>query len=128
MKENRIKVLKVAPHQPPEPVWLDNDLESLQKAVSIGASYTGLIEIVSLDEDVALLLNEEGKLIDLEPNRRLGHDILCGVFYVVGQDEEGELTSLSETAFEHYAELFKEPETITEEEVNKSIIMRFFSC
>ena len=128
MKENQIKVLKVAPHQPPEAVWLDNDLTSLQEAVSIGASYRGLIEIIGLDEHTCLVCNEEGKLIDLEPNRRLGHDILCGVFYVTGQDEEGELTSLSEAAFEYYTELFKEPETIIEEEVNKSIIMRFFSC
>lgn len=128
MKEKQIKVLKVAPGQPPEPVWLDNDLTALQEAVSIGASYRGLIEIVNLEDDVCLVCNEEAKLIDLEPNRRLGHDILCGVFYVIGQDEEGELTSLSETASEHYTELFKEPETITEEEVNKSIIMRFFSC
>ena len=128
MKEKQIKVLKVAPGQPPEPVWLDNDLTALQEAVSIGASYRGLIEIINLEDDVCLVCNEEAKLIDLEPNRRLGRDILCGVFYVVGQDEEGELTSLSEAAFDYYAELFKEPETITDEEVNKSIIMRFFSC
>lgn len=128
MKENRIKVLKVAPNQPPEPVWLENDLTALQEAVSIGASYRGLIEIVNLDEDTCVVCNEEAKLIDLEPNRRLGHDILCGVFYVTGQDEEGELTSLSETAFERYTEQFKTHEVISEEEVAKSIVMRFFSC
>ena len=128
MKENQIKVLKVAPGQPPEPAWLENDLTALQEAVSIGASYRGLIEIVSLDEDTCIVCNEEGKLNGLEPNRRLGCDILCGVFYVTGQDEEGELTSLSKAAFERYTEQIKDPETISEEDVNKSIIMRFFSC
>ena len=83
MKDNVIKVLKVEPKKAPGICLLMNELESLQEAVSIGADYTGLIEIINLDRGVCLLCNEEGKLIGLEPNRRLGNDIICGVFYII---------------------------------------------
>ena len=91
MKERKISVLMVEPHKPPCMVELNNDLDSLQKAVSIGADEQGLIELVHLEDNAYILCNEEGKLIGLEPNRRFGDDILCGVFYVVADDEEGNL-------------------------------------
>ena len=95
MKQQVIEVLMVEPGREPRIVRLDNSLESLQTAVSIGADYRGLIEIISLSDEVCILCNEEGKLIGLEPNRRLWSDVLCGVFYVTGQDKEGNLCSLS---------------------------------
>lgn len=106
MKEKVIKVLKVEPRKVPEIVDLKNDLDSLQKAVSIGADYQGLIEIINLDEDNCILCNEEGKLIGLEPNRRFYDDVLVGVFYVCGQDRHGNLSSLSKKAIEHYTKAF----------------------
>ena len=42
MKEKTIKALIVAPGKHPEVVKLGNDLDSLQKAVSIGAPEQGL--------------------------------------------------------------------------------------
>ena len=114
MKEKTIRVLKVEPHKMPE-------------AVSIGADYVGLIEILSLDEKTCILCNEEGKLNGLEANRRLGSDVLCGVFYVTGQDRKGNLTSLTEEAIQQYAERFLIPEDISQEEVERSLIVQFFS-
>jgi len=114
MKE--ITVLKVAPMCKPEVVTIRNDLRSLQEAVSIDAPYVGLIEIVGLDDNTCILCNEEGKLIGLQPNRRLGYDVLCGVFYVVGQDEEGNLGSLEPADLEHYKQIFAKPEIINAEE------------
>lgn len=58
MKENVIKVLKVAPHKVPEVIYLENKLEVLQTAVSIGADYRGLIEIVPLDDDANILRSD----------------------------------------------------------------------
>ena len=126
MKEKVIKVLKIEPGKLPKVVELKNELTALQEAVSIGADYRGLIEIVSLDEKTCLLLNEEGKLIGLKPNRRLGWDILCGVFYVVGQNGDGDLCSLDERRLAEYAERFMVPETFTDGEVAETIITRFF--
>lgn len=128
MKQKRIRVLKVEPGKEPTLVTLNNNLDDLQKAVSIGAPSQGLIEIITLEEDVCILCNEEGKLIsELKPNRRLGNDILVGTFYVTGQDRCGNLTTLSEAKMQKYAKLFEKPcNDITDEEVANTLVMRFY--
>ena len=110
MKQKEIKVLMVAPGEHPKEVMLENNLDALQKAVSIGCDYQGLIEVVSLEKGVCIICNEEGKLLGLEGNRRLGSDIIAGVFYVVGEDKCGNFVSLTEAQMEHYSRRFWEPE------------------
>lgn len=126
MKEKTIKVLKVEPKKAPEVVTLENNLKALQKAVSIGASYVGLIEIIDIDENSCILCNEEGKLIALEPNRRFLGDILCGVFYITGQDRHGNLTSLSEDNIKRFKKLFAIPEDISPDEAESALNTGFF--
>ena len=70
MKTKELTVLMVEPSKHPKVTTLINDLDSLQKAVSIGADYQGLIEIISIGNGDCLLCNEEGKLIGLDGNRR----------------------------------------------------------
>ena len=126
MKEKEIKVLKIAPGKAPEVVMLENTLHSLQVAVSEGAPNVGLIEIIEISE-VCILCNEEGKLIGLEPNRRIGRDILCGTFYLTGQDyESGDLSSLPEHLIEYYSKQFATPEVIDPEEVSKMFMSEFY--
>lgn len=125
MKETTITALMVEPGKAPTKCTLTNELTELQKAVSIGADYVGLIEIINVAPDVLLLCNEEGKLIGLEPNRRIGHDIICGVFYILGEDGNGEFASLSEENIEYYADYFKDIDKISKDEVENSVIMRF---
>jgi len=121
MKEKIIKVLKIAPHCKPVEVELVNKLDNLQEAVSEGADSVGLIEIIPITDTASLLCNEEGKLIGLEPNRRIGHDIICGTFYVVGEDHKGNLTSLSAKDIEYYMNRFAVPEKISAEEAMKAL-------
>ena len=127
MKETKIKALKIKPGMHPCVVELNNDLDSLQKAVSIGAPEQGLIEFVYLGDNVSILCNEEGKLIGLQPNRVLGNDILCGVFYVCGQDRCGNLTSLNEDAVKHYTEVFAECSYISPDDVANTIVAKFLN-
>lgn len=123
MKQKEIRVLMVEPGEHPREVTIRNDLDSLQKAVSIGADRQGLIEIIGIDDRVCILCNEEGKLIGLEGNRRLGNDIIAGVFYVVGEDGRGNLTSLCDVEMEKYRKLFWEPEKFSEKAVADAIVM-----
>ena len=125
MKETTIKVLKVEPKKLPEVCELENELEALQKAVSVGADYTGLIEILYVNERICILCNEEGKLIGLEPNRRIRNDILCGVFYVTGQDDEGNLTSLTDDEIETFKSVFGVIEDISPDEVEPTMRIYF---
>ena len=121
MKEKTIKVLKIAPHCKPEIITLTNALESLQEAVSEGTDSVGLIEIIPLTDTASLLCNEEGKLIGLEPNRRIGYDVICGTFYVVGEDREGNLASLSAKDMNYYMNRFSVPENISAEEAMNAL-------
>jgi hypothetical protein len=114
MKQKEIRVLMVEPGKHPVETVLQNDLELLQKAVSVGSTHQGLIEIIGIYDRVCVLCNEEGKLIGLEGNRRLGNDLIAGVFYIVGEGGQGNLSSLSEV-MSKYSKQFWELEYFTED-------------
>jgi hypothetical protein len=60
---------------------------------------------------VALVCNDEGKLLNLPPNRLLRdengqpYDILCGTFFVVGLGKE-DFKSLTPQQIRRYSDLF----------------------
>ena len=66
MEENTLSVLKIAPGKYPQQVEIDNDLKALQQAVGgfIGASYP-------FEDPVAIVYNDDGKLMGLPLNRAL---------------------------------------------------------
>lgn len=74
---DEITVLKVEPGKPPELVSMANTLQAMQEMVG------GFIEIVPLD-DACLVCNDEGKINGMEGNRRLGGDIIAGLFLSPG--------------------------------------------
>lgn len=114
IREKEIRVLEVKPHEYPKEFMLENSLEAMQEAVG------GLIDIIDLEEDTCILLNDEGKLIGLEGNRRFYDDIIVGNFYICGSDEEGNLTSLTDEQMEKYKEIFYEPQEFTEDEIEET--------
>ena len=117
--QNEIKVVIVEPHKNPTITTIKTKLENLQEAVG------GLIEIIDIEDDVCILCNEEGKLIGLEGNRRLSDDILVGTFFVCGSNNEGELTSLTDSQIEKYIQFFWEAQTFTQGEIENSIVFKF---
>ena len=60
MKKKEIKALMVVPGEHPKEVMLENNLDALQKAVSIGCDYQGLIP---MDAVVFLLAFAGGNAI-----------------------------------------------------------------
>lgn len=85
-------------------------LESMQKFVG------GTVQaIYPFDDPVAIVCNEEGKLIGLEYNRALRdedgavYDIICGPFFVCGLGAD-DFVSLPEQLIEAYAKRFAHPE------------------
>ena len=111
MEENTLSVLKIAPGQHPQQVEIDNDLKALQQAVggSIGASYP-------FEDSVAIVYNDDGKLMGLPLNRALWdedgltYDVIAGTFLVVGLGEE-DFASLSPELAQKYEQHFHQPET-----------------
>ena len=109
--ENTLSVLKIAPGQYPQQVEIDNDLKALQEAVGgfIGASYH------FSDDPVAIVYNDDGKLMGLPLNRALRdengqmYDVVAGTFLVVGLGEE-DFASLTPELAQKYEQLFHQPE------------------
>ena len=117
--QNEIKVVMVEPNKHPIVTTIKTKLENLQEAVG------GLIEIIDIEANICILCNEEGKLIGLEGNRKLGDDILVGTFYVCGSNDEGDLVSLTDSQIGKYIKFFWEPQAFTQGEIEDSIVFKF---
>ena len=120
MKDPEITVLRVEPGKVPEPVTMPNTLEAMQQMVG------GYIEIVCLD-DACLICNEEGKLIGLDGNRRVGDDIIAGTFFIAGDTGDGNLCSLTQEQLKHFSQRFAQPETFQPGEVEDALRFFFYS-
>lgn len=97
---DKIRVLIIKPNQEPRQMKIEHTLDKLQNIVG------GLIEYVELDRNTDLICNEEGKLLQMELNRRIGNDIIAGTFIIAGQ-HYGETISLSRKQIKKYKEMFK---------------------
>lgn len=115
--QRNLKVLLIKPNKLPKVINIKNTLEEKQKQVG------GYIEYTYLEncDDVAIICNEEGKVLGLPPNRDVGHDIIMGDFLIVGDDAEiGEDRSLTDNQIKKYKKMFDEKTIIkTENEINK---------
>ena len=112
LSENKEKldVLLVQPGAYPQKVSIGTDLKDLQDAVggTIAAVYP-------FADPVAIVYNDEGKLMGLPLNRALrdengqSYDVVAGTFLVVGLGDE-DFASLSPELAQKYEEHFHQPE------------------
>ena len=119
--KNTLHILRVEPGKVPEEKVIGSDLKSLQDEVG------GYIETVYIDHDVILVCNEEGKLNGMEMNRRLGDDIICGPFFLVGDDGEGDFASLSDEQITALKAQFSMPDKFNDYEPDAQPHIRFIS-
>ena len=108
-----MRILLISPGKEPVSTTIDDSLSSMQAVVG------GLIQAVyPFDEPVALVCNDEGKLLGLTPNRALRHpetgeiyDIVCGDFFLCSAPPDSDhFHDLSPEQFERYTAYFKCPE------------------
>lgn len=97
-----MKVLMVEPGREPYEKEIENTLAAMQEAIG------GYIEVVYTKDGDAILLNEEGKLLGLPPNRSFYNDIFAGTFFIAGVEDE-DFASLSDEKLTYYTDMFKEP-------------------
>ena len=110
MEESTLSVLQISPGQYPKQVEISDELKALQQAVggSIGATYP-------FDDPVAIVYNDDGKLMGLPLNRALrdehgeAYDVIAGTFLVVGLSEE-DFASLTPELAEKFEKQFHQPE------------------
>lgn len=104
-----IKGLLVKPYKAPEIIEFSEEYGELQKLVE------GYIEMPYLFDDVDIVINEEGKLIGLEPNVYIYDDndlvdVIVGNIVVVGHNDEGETISLTDEQIDKYTKVFANKE------------------
>ena len=102
LPEENIRVLVVKPEEEPEERTIENMLEAMQEIVG------GYIETVTLEDELVLICNEEGKLNGLPMNRTITEpydDMICGTFLLAGVDGEY-FASLSEEKIERMKDRF----------------------
>ena len=102
-----MKILVVEPMKEPYEKEIQGTLEEMQAIVG------GYIQAVYPFEDpVAVVCNDEGKLMGLPYNRLLKddtgrpYDVLCGTFFVAGLGEEN-FTSLPDRLMEKYKAMYR---------------------
>lgn len=120
-QDNLMQVVYVEPHRKPYISEIEHTLDAEQKAVG------GLIELVYNEDGTAIICNEEGKLIGLDGNRRIGDgsSIIAGSFFVVGLTED-DFCSLTDEEAQKYMERFSEPEEIPKEDVQNDMGFKIF--
>ena len=107
-----MRVIVVEPKKKPTAQDIGSDLESMQKIVG------GSIEaIYPFEEPVALICNEEGKLLNLPLNRALRddegnvYDIISGTFFVCAAPPDSDrFEGLTDQQVKTYIERFATPE------------------
>lgn len=117
-----MRVVYVEPGKPPYAAEILHRLEAEQKAVG------GRIEVAYNQDGTCLVCNEEGKLIGMEANRRIGDgtSIVVGPFFICGHARY-DFRSLTDEETTKYLERFAEPEQITPEEVQRDSGYIFYS-
>ena len=116
------RMIVIEPHKAPYEAVIPDKLESLQEAVG------GYIEITYPFEDNAIVIsNEESKLIGMDGNRRVNGQIYAGPMLISADDGSGELTDLTDKQIAKYTEMFRNPEEISQEEVENDTGFTFYS-
>lgn len=115
-----MQILKVEPGKAPYVKEMEDGLKAIQQEVE------GLFQPLSMGDGVILCCNDAGKLNGMQPNRRLGDDIICGPFFLVGDDHTGGFCSLTEEQAQRYTQMFQEPERFTGQEPELKPHMEFY--
>lgn len=80
--DNKLKIVYKEVGKEPIVMEIEDTLEAKQKLVG------GLIEVIPYKEDLLLVCNEEGKILNLKPNLRFPNDYIVGNCFIVGDDSE----------------------------------------
>jgi len=106
-----MRILVIEPEHRPEVREIEDSLTTMQQIVG------GLIQPIYLDDSVALICNDEGKLMNLPANRGLRdkdgqmYDIVFGTFFLCGAPADSDhFTSLTQEQIEQYRKMFYIPE------------------
>ena len=111
-KTNTMRVILCKPGEKAETIEMEDSLRAMQEMVG------GRIEeYMPWEEEVAIICNEEGKMMGLPMNRALRdedeqiYDVICGTFFLcAAPPDEENFCSLSDEQIDRFTDLFRHPE------------------
>lgn len=114
------RVVYVEPGKPAVEKKIGTDLRDLQAEVG------GLIECVYPHGDQTVLVcNDEGKLLGMEGNRRLGNgSVIAGPFFVIGDAGEN-FRSLTDAEVSRYLQQYAQPQQISQRDMQADMGFSF---
>lgn len=74
---------------------IENTLDALKSLVG------GYIEVVTMEDNILLICNEEGKMQGLPPNFSMGYDVIVGTAVFVSFDGKEDFTDLNDWQIEY---------------------------
>lgn len=113
LEKEKLKVLLIEPEKYPKVIEIDDTLEAMQEVVG------GQIEeYMPFEDEVAIICNEEGKVMGLPLNRAIYDEtnkeiieIMAGKFFIAYAPIESEkFLSLPKDLADKYSEKFRYPE------------------
>ena len=111
-----ITALMLNPGEIPHITQIHTDGASLDKAVSIGASFPCSAALLPVARGIVAIYAYEGVSAGLPGNKKVGKRILAGTFYIV-RESGGVLLPLTVADIAKYSYRFRSVEEYTDEEV-----------
>jgi len=123
----KIRALEIKPMEHPTVCYIEPTMKAFRQAVGADLIEHGKVESKRLCMRVYAIFNKDRFLADLEPNRQIGNDIICGKIYVVAVDDKGFPISLTDKQVAAYALEFYNIETFDEIDVAEANINTLMS-
>lgn len=114
------RVVYVEPGKPAVEKKIGTDLQDLQAEVG------GFIECIYNRDGTIIVANDEGKLLGMEGNRRLGNgSVIAGPFFVIGDAGEN-FRSLTDAEVSRYLQQYAQPQQISQRDVQADMGFTFY--
>ena len=111
----------------PRLCYIEPTMQAFKIAVESHNIEHGEVEAKRIGKRVYIIFNKDRFLADLEPNRRIGDDIISGNLYVVAIDKKGIPCSLSDKQIAKYTLDFYNVEEFDEIDVAEANINTLMS-
>lgn len=109
-------------------VYVEPEKPAVEKKIGtdLQAEVGGLIECIYNRDGTIIVANDEGKLLGMEGNRRLGNgSVIAGPFFVIGDAGEN-FRSLTDAEVSRYLQQYAQPQQISQRDVQADMGFTFY--
>ena len=117
----------IEPMEHPKIAYIVPSMKAFRKYVDADCIEYGGVEAKKLEKHIYAVFNKDRFLTNLEPNRRIGDDIIAGTMYIVAINDKRFPISLTDEQVSKYALHFYNVETFDDMDVAEANLNTLFS-